>query len=169
MKIAETGTVHHETGMTPRELTYLVQRLSFALRGMMDVYGTICDTQELGSSPHGAVHDRRRTAEEAGTLQGHGMIDAKYEVNKTPAFGPGGERWVYEVSRIDITGHRVSLSYYGDQTTADNIVKLLQAMPTAMIPPCASRNGKSISALARSVARCLPVARFTFFRSSGTG
>lgn len=54
------------------------------------------------------------------------MIDAKYEVNKTPAFGPGGERWVYEVSRIDITGNRVSLSYYGDQTTADNIVKLLQ-------------------------------------------
>lgn len=43
--IAEAGTVHHETGMSPRELTYLVQRLSFALRGMMDVYGTICDTQ----------------------------------------------------------------------------------------------------------------------------
>ena len=54
------------------------------------------------------------------------MIDAKYAVSQTPAFGPGGERWVYEVSRNDITGHRVSLAYYGDQTTAENIVTLLK-------------------------------------------
>ena len=43
--MAEAGTVHRETGMTPRELAHLVQELSSALRGMMEVYGTICDTQ----------------------------------------------------------------------------------------------------------------------------
>ncbi len=30
---------------TPEDLADLVVRLSFALRGMMDVYGTICDKQ----------------------------------------------------------------------------------------------------------------------------
>ncbi len=43
--IAEAGAVHHRTGKTPEELADLVIRLSFALRGMMDVYATICDTQ----------------------------------------------------------------------------------------------------------------------------
>jgi hypothetical protein len=43
--IAEAGNVHRRTGKTPEELADLVVRLSFALRGMMDVYGTICDTQ----------------------------------------------------------------------------------------------------------------------------
>lgn len=59
------------------------------------------------------------------------MIDAKYDVVETPAFGSDGERLVYEVTRIDINGHRVSLSYYGDRTTADNIVELLRRSDAA--------------------------------------
>ena len=43
--IAEAGVVHMKTGKSPEELAELVTRLTFALRGMMDVYATICDTQ----------------------------------------------------------------------------------------------------------------------------
>ena len=43
--IAEAGAVHHRTGKSPEELAALVTHLSFALRGMMDVYASICDAQ----------------------------------------------------------------------------------------------------------------------------
>lgn len=43
--IAEAGTVRYETGMSPRELVDLVQRLAGCLSNSLDAYGLICDTQ----------------------------------------------------------------------------------------------------------------------------
>ena len=38
--IAEAGTVHHETGLTPRQLVERVKELEEALRNLADLYDT---------------------------------------------------------------------------------------------------------------------------------
>jgi hypothetical protein len=43
--IAEAGNAFRQTGKTPAELVEVINRLSYSLRGMLDAYGTICDTQ----------------------------------------------------------------------------------------------------------------------------
>lgn len=56
--IAEAGTVHHETGLTPHQLVEQRDALAEALQKMLDAY-------ERSKPPGYPVSDRERAAREA--------------------------------------------------------------------------------------------------------